>query len=78
MRTQRGGWTRLLVGLNDGVTVGQPVAIVSDAFGRETERLLSPVTGRVSTIATDPLRDPGAMLMRIAYFSDDPACARGC
>lgn len=78
VRTQRGGWARLLVGLNDAVVAGQPVATVSDAFGREIERLTAPVTGRVSTIATDPLRDPGAMLMRIAYLSDDPACARGC
>ncbi len=78
VRTTRGGWARLLVGLNDAVTQGQPVATVSDAFGQEIEAMVAPVSGRVSTIATDPLRDPGAMLMRIAYLSDDPACARGC
>lgn len=78
VRSPRGGWARLLVGLNDDVAAGQPIATLSDAFGRTLATLMAPVAGRVSTIATDPRRDEGSMLLRIAYWSDDPACAAGC
>ena len=78
VRSPRGGWARLLVALNQDVVAGQPVATLSDAFGRTIATLTAPVSGRVSSTATDPRRDEGSMLLRIAYWSDDPACAAGC
>lgn len=67
--TRRGGYATLLVDLGDDVTKGQPVATLADPFGRILETLVAPETGRVNTIATDPLRDPGDTLMRILYTS---------
>ena len=79
VRTPRGGIARLLVSLGASVEKGQPVATVSDAFGLNPVTLTAPVAGRVNTIATNPLREPGAMVMRIVYQSDDPGCrAKGC
>lgn len=78
VRSPRGGWARLLVALNQDVVAGQPVATLSDAFGRTIATLTAPISGRVSSTATDPRRDEGSMLLRIAYRSDDPACAAGC
>lgn len=65
--TSRGGYATLLVDLGDAVVKGQEVATIADPFGRIIERLTAPEAGRVSTIATDPLRDPGDTVMRILY-----------
>jgi uncharacterized protein len=36
------------------------------------------VAGRVNTIATDPTREPGDMVVRIVWWSKDPKCKDGC
>jgi hypothetical protein len=74
----RGGWARILVPLNADVREGQEIATISDAFGRVVATQRAPVTGRVASITTDPRVENGDMLVRIGYWSDDPACARGC
>lgn len=71
--TSRGGYATLLVDLGDDVTKGQRVATMADPFGRIIETLTAPESGRVSTIATDPLRDPGDSLMRILYTAQTPS-----
>lgn len=78
VRASESGWARLLVGLNDRVTAGQPVATISDAFGRLRVTLSAPVAGQVTSIATDPRTEQGQMLLRIGWSSSDPACAAGC
>jgi uncharacterized protein len=78
VRATDSGWARLLVGLNDRVSEGQPIATISDAFGRTLVTLTAPVAGQVTTIATDPRTQQGEMLMRIGWWDDDPACAAGC
>lgn len=78
VRAPRSGFAVLAVRLNTDVTKGDEVAILSDAFGRVTDRITAPVSGRISTIATDPRRDRGDMLVRIITNSDDPKCAMGC
>ncbi len=78
VRSPHGGWARLLVGLNDPVRAGQPVATISDAFGRIRTTLTAPRDGRVSSITTDPRIDEGGGVLRIVWFSDDPKCASGC
>jgi uncharacterized protein len=78
VRATESGWARLLVGLNDRVNEGQPIATISDAFGRTLVTLTAPVAGQVTTIATDPRTEQGDMLMRIGWWDDDPACAAGC
>ncbi len=78
VRAPRAGWAHLLVPLGAAVTRGQPVATISDAFGRITDTVAAPQDGRVNTIATDPRRPRGGMLMRIVWWSNDPKCASGC
>lgn len=73
--TSRGGFATLLVDLGDTVNKGQRVATIADPFGRIIETLTAPESGRVSTIATDPLRDPGDTLMRILYTAPAPSKA---
>lgn len=72
VRTSHGGFATLLVALGDAVSEGQPVARLADPFGRVIETLTAPQAGRISSIATDPLRDPGDTLMRILYTAPTP------
>lgn len=74
----RGGFTHVLTPLGTDVRKGDPVATISDAFGRVIETIVAPESGRVNTISTDPLHDPGDMVVRILFTSPDPACAMGC
>nr|WP_281500642.1 succinylglutamate desuccinylase/aspartoacylase family protein [Kordiimonas marina] len=62
-----GGIAVLHVGLNDKVEKDQLVATLYDPFGHEIERYYAPHDGRVLAIATDPLREAGAMLVRILH-----------
>ena len=73
VKTSRGGYATLLVDLGDDVAQGQEVATLADPFGRVIERLTAPKAGRVSSIATDPLRDPGDTLLRILYTAPPEA-----
>ena len=74
----RGGFVHILVPLGGEAAKGAPIATISDPFGRINATIIAPETGRINTLATDPLRDPGDMLLRILYWSDDPKCAEGC
>lgn len=78
VRAPRAGFVVLMAPLGSDVTNGQDIAILSDAFGRVTDRITAPVTGRISTIFTDPRRERGGMIARIISKSDDPQCAAGC
>ncbi len=74
----RAGFARLLVPLGSTVTKGQPIATISDAFGRITDTIAAPRAGVVNTVFTDPRREAGSVVARIVYWSDDPACRDGC
>ena len=78
VRAPRAGFAVLMAPLGSDVTKGQDIAILSDAFGRVTDRITAPVSGRISTIFTDPRRERGGMIARIISKSDDPKCAAGC
>lgn len=78
VRAPTGGWMTLHVRLNDMVKKGQAVATITDAFGRVRATLTAPQAGQVVSIATDPRRDVGTMLVRIAWWDENPACAKGC
>ena len=78
VRAPRSGFAVLAVPLNSDVAKGDEIAILSDAFGRVTDRITAPVSGRISTIFTDPRRGQGDMIVRIITSSDDPKCAMGC
>ncbi len=78
VRAPRAGFAHLLLPLGSDVKKGEALATISDAFGRITDTIRAPLTGRINTIATDPRRPRGGMLARIVYWSDDPKCAMGC
>ena len=78
VRTTRGGYATVSVGLLQDVEKGQLIATIADPFGRVIERIVAPRAGRINTIATDPTREPGDMVVRIVYNSDDPKCVMGC
>ncbi len=61
----RGGIAVLHVGLKDAVKKGQDVATLYDAFGHALRTYKAPHDGWVLAVATDPVREAGAMLVRI-------------
>jgi len=78
VRNEHGGFVRMSKSLGATVEKGEAIGTVSDAFGATIETITAPVRGRIHTIATTPLRDPGDMVARIIFWSDDPKCRKGC
>ena len=78
VRTTRGGYTTRLVELGEDVAKDQVIATVADPFGRIIETVRAPQAGRVNTVATDPTREAGDMVVRIVWWSPDPKCKDGC
>lgn len=76
--TPAGGFMTLNVALGSIVVADQRIASLADPFGRTIATITAPVAGHVNSIATNPLREPGDMVLRIAFHSDDPKCAMGC
>ncbi len=63
--TDHGGFARPLVKLNEDVSEGQIVATMTNAFGDVTAEFTAPCDGRVLSICTTPLREPGATLVQL-------------
>lgn len=78
VRAPVAGWMNLLAPLGSDIAKGQPLAIITDAFGRTIATVLAPVAGRINTIATDPRRERGDMIARIVFWDEDPKCRDGC
>jgi hypothetical protein len=78
VRTGHAGWMTLLAPLGSDVIKGQPIANIADSFGRVIETIAALQTGRINTIATDPRRDAGDMVVRIVWWDKDPGCILGC
>lgn len=65
--TDVGGFAYIHVGLKERIQKGQKVATMVDAYGQELASYYAPRDGVVLSVATDPLREPGAMLVRILH-----------
>lgn len=65
--TDYGGYAYIHVKLKEPVSKGQKLATMVDAFGRTLQEYVAPYDGVVLSVATDPLREPGAMLVRILH-----------
>jgi len=78
VRTTRGGYVTRLVELGAEVAKDEVIATVADPFGRLVETIRAPVAGRINTVATDPTREPGDMVVRIVWWSTDAKCRNGC
>ena len=70
VRAVAGGFAEVLVGLGEPVLQGQLIARQVDLFGDPIATYTAPFDGRVLSVATDPLREPGAMLVRLLRFVD--------
>lgn len=76
--SQYGGFVERLVGVDESVSKGQPIAHVRNSFGDILETLVSPADGRMFQSPRDPSIEPGGSVGQIAYNSTDPDCADGC
>lgn len=76
--SQYGGFVERLVGVDEPVTKGQPIANVRNPFGDILETLYAPADGRIWQSPRDPSIEPGGSVGAIAYNSTDPECADGC
>jgi predicted deacylase len=64
---ETGGVTVLHKRLMDRVKKDDLVAVQYDLFGNKIREYFAPVDGHVLSLATDPMREPGAMIVRILY-----------
>jgi uncharacterized protein len=78
VRARVGGYAEILVALNQDVKAGQLVAVQRNGFGDVIARYTAPYDARVSSIGTDPIREPGSMLVRLIRDSQDSNCRDGC
>ena len=67
VQAQEAGTAHLKVRLLDEVEKGQLIAVIVDPFGKEIRQYFAPHGGRVLSVATDPLREAGTMLVRILH-----------
>lgn len=78
IRAQRGGYAEILVALNQDIRAGQLLAVQRNGFGDIIARYTAPFDARVSSIGTDPLREPGGMLVRLIRLNTQASCKDGC
>jgi len=64
--------------LLDTVDEGDEVAVSVDAFGRVVRRYRAPVSGTIAAVATHPIRQEGALIVRILTQNARRSCRNGC
>jgi uncharacterized protein len=64
----RGGYVRVKVAIGQKVKTGDLLATVSDPFGTETAIVIAPHDGQVLSLATNPIHEISAMIVRLIYF----------
>ncbi len=62
---EAGGFARVMVQLNQEVSKGQLLATMTNAFGDVVAKYTAPCDGRVLSVCTTPLREPGSTLVQI-------------
>ena len=78
LRAKIGGFIELKVALLDMVQTGQLVARQMNAFGDTIAEFRAPHDGKVLSIGDEPLREPGALVVRIIRWNPSDACKLGC
>ncbi len=71
VHAERGGFADILVDLNADVEEGQPIARQTNVFGDVIKEYKAPWAGKVLSVATDPLREPGSLLVRLLRAKND-------
>ncbi|MDJ0943593.1 MAG: succinylglutamate desuccinylase/aspartoacylase family protein [Kiloniellales bacterium] len=78
VRADVGGFTEVLVELKEEVSKGQSVALQRNAFGELRAEYEAPFDGRVLSLATDPVREPGLTVVRVLRLNGEESCRYGC
>ena len=65
IRATRGGYGDILVDLLDDVEEGQLIATQVNGFGEVRANYTAPWAGRVLSLGTDPIREPGSLMVRL-------------
>ncbi len=65
-----GGFGEILVELNQDVVEGELVAVQRNAFGDVIAEYNAPWDGKVLAVATDPMRAPGSLMVRMLRQKD--------
>jgi predicted deacylase len=78
IRAEGGGFAEVLVALNQDVKAGQLLALQRNGFGDITARYTAPFDARIASVGTDPLREPGSLLVRLIRINTDASCSDGC
>jgi hypothetical protein len=47
-------------------------------FGDVIETYKAPVSGIINSVGTDPLREPGATIVKVNLMNTAPECKDGC
>ncbi len=78
LRANVGGYAELYVSLLEDVKTGQLLARQINAFGDTVAEYKAPHDGRVLSIGDDPVREPGATIVRIIQWNPLDSCKLGC
>lgn len=78
LRAKVGGFVELKVALLDMVQAGQIVARQTDASGDTVAEFRAPHDGKVLSVGDEPVREPGALVVRIIHWNPSDACKLGC
>ncbi|PVZ87812.1 peptidase M14 [Serratia sp. S1B] len=78
IKAEMGGFSEVLVKVGDSVVKGQKVAVQRNGFGDIIREYTATQNGKVLAIGNDPLRESGALLVRILFTNPDAKCAAGC
>lgn len=78
IKAQVGGFSEVLVKINQDVNKGDKVAVQRNAFGDVIKEYFAPAAGRVLAIGDDPLREPGGLLVNLLVNNPSAECKQGC
>ncbi|KZK91897.1 Succinylglutamate desuccinylase / Aspartoacylase family protein [Pseudovibrio sp. Ad46] len=65
VQADQGGFARVQVKLNEDVVKGQQLATMTNSFGDVIATYTAPCDGRVLSVCTAPLREPGTLVVQL-------------
>jgi uncharacterized protein len=78
LRATVGGFVEYRVGLLDLVVKDQLLARQMNAFGETVAEYKAPHDGKVLSVGDEPVREPGALIVRLIRWNPSEACKLGC
>ncbi len=78
LRATVGGFVEYKVGLLDLVVKDQLLARQMNAFGETVAEYKAPHDGKVLSIGDEPVREPGALIVRLIRWNPSEECKLGC